>query len=439
MSVARSNWVTWGKPRDSNHVVYCSYKAAKRHFRRKHRQTIERYMKNQFEEIDKLAEVNSSLFWDHINSRRKKSASTPGSNINFGGNNVYSEREITDEWARYFSKLYTPSESCAFDEPFKQTVCDTVRRLNHEAYEPESSVISISSEEVEAAVKLTHKGKACGDDGIFYEHILFAGVVLYKMLSNLFSAMIKLAHVPVEMKRGTIITLFKGGNKRKDDPDNYRAITLSSVLLKLLERIILTRIQLFDTLTPPIHALQGGFQKNFGCLMTSFLLRESIFYAKENGSKLYVCFLDVKKAFDCVWHDGLFYKLYNSGINKTFCRLIVNMYTDMFSCVRSRGYKSFWFPVLQGTRQGGVISTFLYLIYINDLIYEIELSALGFCIYGISCGSPTVADDMLVGAYSVWCLIQLLSLCLRYGSKWRFEHGIIKCLVVVFNELMRAY
>ena len=45
MSVARSNWVTGGKPRDSNHVVYCSYKAAKRHFRRKHRQTIERYMK----------------------------------------------------------------------------------------------------------------------------------------------------------------------------------------------------------------------------------------------------------------------------------------------------------------------------------------------------------------------------------------------------------
>ena len=52
-----------------------------------------------------------------------------------------------------------------------------LRRLNHERYEPESSVISISSEEVEAAVKFTHKGKACNDDGIFYEHILFAGVV----------------------------------------------------------------------------------------------------------------------------------------------------------------------------------------------------------------------------------------------------------------------
>ena len=122
-----------------------------------------------------------------------------------------------------------------------------------------------------------------------------------------------MSYVPAEMKKGVIITLYKGGNKRKDDPDSYRAITLSSVLLKLLERIILTRIQLFDNLNPPIHALQGGLQKNIGCLITSFMLRESIFYASENGSKVYVCFLDVKKAFDCVWHEGLFYKLYHSG------------------------------------------------------------------------------------------------------------------------------
>ena len=241
------------------------------------------------------------------------------------------------------------------------------------------------------------------------------------------------------MKKGVIITLYKGGNKRKDDPDSYRAITLSSVLLKLLERIILTRIQLFDNLNPPIHALQGGFQKNIGCLITSFMLLESIFYASENGSKVYVCFLDVKKAFDCVWHEGLFYKLYHSGINKVFCKLIINMYTDMSSCVRGRGFKSDWFQVRQGTRQGGVISPFLYLLFINELIYELEKAGLGFLVYGISCGFPTVADDMLVGSYSKRALEMMLAICFKYANKWRFEYGIIKCLIVVFNELKRAF
>lgn len=111
---------------------------------------------------------------------------------------------------------------------------------------------------------MAHKGKACGEDGIYYEHIFYGGEFLYGILSKLFTAIVLFSHVPFEMKKGVIITLFKGGNKRKDDPDSYRAITLSSVILKLLERILLTRIQLFENITQPIHCLQGGFQKKSG-------------------------------------------------------------------------------------------------------------------------------------------------------------------------------
>ena len=185
--------------------------------------------------------------------------------------------------------------------------------------------------------------------------------------------------------------------------------------------------------------MQGGFQKNIGCLMTSFLFRESIVYAKENGSKFYVCFLDVKKAFDCVWHDGLFYKLYQSGINKVFCKLIINMYTDMHSCVSGRGFKSDWFHVRQGTRQSSVISPFLYLLFINELTYELKKAGLGFFVYGICCGFPTVADDMLVGSFSKYALQKMLAICLKYANKWRFEYDIIKCFIVVSNELKNAF
>ena len=79
------------------------------------------------------------------------------------------------------------------------------------------------------------KGKASGEDGIVYEHIMFAGEILHKVLAILFSAMINLVYVPAVMKKGAIITLYKGGNKSKDNPDSYRAITLSSVLLKTIK------------------------------------------------------------------------------------------------------------------------------------------------------------------------------------------------------------
>ena len=107
------------------------------------------------------------------------------------------------------------------------------------------------------------------------------------------------------------------------------------------------------------------------------LIRESIYFAKENGSRLYVCFLDVRKAFDCVWHDGLFYKLYKCGVNKSIFKILQNLYTGMSSCVRHQGCKSDWFPILPRTRQGGVISPLLYLIFLNDLLYELEASGLG--------------------------------------------------------------
>ena len=87
------------------------------------------------------------------------------------------------------------------------------------------------------------------------------------------------------MKLGFSITLHKGNRKRKDDLDNYRVFTLLSTLLKLYERILLNRIGSMFT----VYDLQGWFQKQRGCLFTSFLLRESVAFAKENNSKLYVC------------------------------------------------------------------------------------------------------------------------------------------------------
>ena len=127
-------------------------------------------------------------------------------------------------------------------------------------------------DEVTQALKKAKKAKACGDDNIYYEHLIYTGSNVRYLLAKLFTAMLKFSYVQTRMKVGTIITLFKGGNKLRTDPNNYRAITLSSVFIRVYENILLKRIDIQGNIK--VDRLQGGFQKNLGCVMTSFSLKE---------------------------------------------------------------------------------------------------------------------------------------------------------------------
>ena len=86
----------------------------------------------------------------------------------------------------------------------------------------------------------------------------------------------------------------------------------------------------------------------------------------------------MQKAFDKVWHKGLFVKLYEKGIKSNLLRTIIDLHNGIKSCVLYKGNYSDWFPVLQGTRQGGVLSPFLYLCYIDGLINELLHCSSGF-------------------------------------------------------------
>jgi hypothetical protein len=91
--------------------------------------------------------------------------------------------------------------------------------------------------------------------------------------------MLRLSYIPDENKKGIIITLHKGGNKRKDDSNNYRVISLTSTILKVFEMDVMNRCK--EKLTSKLNIQQGGFQEQLGCLVTSFVLRECVHYSRE--------------------------------------------------------------------------------------------------------------------------------------------------------------
>ena len=183
------------------------------------------------EEIDQIAEADSCAFWKLISKRRKKKAK-PNFEMKFNGEKYTSPLHITHGWMRYFKTLYSTnmndlSEKDERELRLIEQQCDALK-----GKEP-SLVISL--EDISSALRTCIRNKACSSDEVYIENIIYGGHILLQVLRNMFSAMAKFAHCPIELKRGIITTLYKGGNKDKSDPNSYRAISLRSTILKPYE------------------------------------------------------------------------------------------------------------------------------------------------------------------------------------------------------------
>ena len=108
--------------------------------------------------------------------------------------------------------------------------------------------------------------------------------------------------------------------------------------------------------------------------MASLFISEASFDAKSQNKPLHMATLDSQKAFDVVSHPILLDKLYHTGVNLKVWSLVKGMYKGLSSRVKLEvDYSHDSFPINQGVRQGGTLSTHLYKIYINDLLLEFWL------------------------------------------------------------------
>ena len=126
-------------------------------------------------------------------------------------------------------------------------------------------------------------------------------------------------------------------------------------------------------------------------------MQEAIQSIRESGKKAYVALLDVKKAFDTVWHHGLFVKLHRKGIPTRIWHILNNWYTSSSCSVLQCGNHSSSFPILQGVRQGAIL---LYSIFVDDLLNTLDHSGLRARIGEVFCGAPMYADNLALVASS---------------------------------------
>ena len=437
MRERRATWMDAGRPKDDK---LTNYKASKKNFRALQRKCISQKQREEYEDIDQMADMNTNKFWVTFRKKRQWLSNKPECRqMKFTDTTVTSREDIVEGWAEYFSGLYSPLTDATFDAEHKEHIEALFASYKEEDPTPPHPPFLYT--EVAAACKKLKKGKAPGFDGVESEHIKYGGAALLSHLHRLFNGILSVKYVPKNMKLGTVITLLKDPKKSHTDPNNYRGISLLPIVYKVLENLFLVRLQNAISESEVVFPdpLQNAYRKNVSCVNLSLALQECVRYNVERGSKVYACFLDTSKAFDVVWHPGLFVKLRELGISDALWHVIVSAYTGMESQVRVNGLFSRRFPVLQSVRQGGVLSPTLYLLYINGLIEELRASGLGCYMEDIYCGVLVQADDVALLALSPNHLQKMINICYEYSIKWRYRLNPSKTQTMVFGETMHTY
>jgi hypothetical protein len=177
--------------------------------------------------------------------------------------------------------------------------------------------------------------------------------------------------VPAEWLKAVIMPLFKKGARNKCE--NWRGISLLSVTSKILAQIILTR--LVNIIDEHLDEAQAGFRKGRGCVDQIFSLRCVSEKAKEMNLTLWLCFIDLKAAYDTVNRYGLWRILGEYGVSKHLIELIGALYEDTSAQVKVDNELSEEFKIKTGLRQGCLLSPCLFNIYM-DYVVKIALSEL---------------------------------------------------------------
>ena len=119
--------------------------------------------------------------------------------------------------------------------------------------------------EVDTILRKLKPGKSAGYDMLQAEHLKYGGPVLHEWIWQICNSIIDLEHVPDSLKMGIVIPVYKGGGKDPLDTNSYRGITLTSVIAKVLESLVLARLRDHLTERGIPHPNQTAYRKRVSC------------------------------------------------------------------------------------------------------------------------------------------------------------------------------
>lgn len=227
----------------------------------------------------------------------------------------------------------------------------------------------ISGEEIVQALASLKCGKAPGLDQISGEMLKCSAQVTLPLLTTMFNAIFTQGQIPEIWSKSVIVPIYKGGNL--DDPDNYRGISLISVLCKLFFHIVNNRLMEWLEDSKLIGEEQAGFRRGYSTMDNIFTVHCIVERYLFRRKKVYMAFIDFKKAFDTVNRKALFEILNCIGLTGKMYKILRSLYDSVKSCVRCPDGLTGFFECKSGLRQGCKCSPALFAIVVHQVAIEV--------------------------------------------------------------------
>ena len=372
-------------------------------------------------EILKKAKSNPKSFWNTINTSAVSKAVD---------NNI-----SCSEWEQYFSKLYsaTSDSSPQVDSsPSQHSDSSSTPIISDpRTNSPMNQEPDISTDEIELAISKLKCGKAPGTDLLTNEVLKSLPPSWLDLLQVIFNAILRSGEYPSTWAESIIKPIYKSGNR--NDPSNYRGISLISCLGKLFTAIIRDRMSTWAENSNLLPEEQFGFQKGKRTADAIFALHTVAEKQCSLKKKLYCCFVDFRKAFDSVCQPLLWSKLEALNLNPQILSLLKSYYSKSRSRVAgSHGHMSNFFTTEKGVKQGCNLSPLLFSLYISDLPRLLNSLEVNLPFFPSPC--LLFADDVVLFTDNPKKLQDLINSLCFYCRQQHLDINSNKTKILVFGQ-----
>jgi len=344
-----------------------------------------------------------------------------------------------EAWIQHCQQLYTKVPNT--DELFERHVMRSLQIHDTDCEEcnnnmPQSLNRPFTVEEVVKCINGLPNGKSGGLDGYTYEIIKASVASMGHCLTCMYNKILKCGVFPEEWGKGMLTMIHKKGST--EDPKNYRGISLLPVLCKVFTKLLNNRLVEYAEAENMQAEEQAAYRKGYSTVDQIYVLQSLVQKQLcKKGGRYYVIFIDFAAAFDSVPHLHLIYTLIKNGIHGGVLSVLKTMYDQLKSCVKTPKGLTQFIECTVGVRQGCVVSTFIFSMYIQELVNMMNCyDCKGVYIneHALNIMMLMYADDIAEGGLTVGKLQEMINVTEEFCDKWGMELNLSKTKIMIFKK-----